>query len=303
MCRINPKVDIAFKKLFGSEENKDILISFINSVLSPEEQIKEITLKNPYNLADYMNGKLSILDIKALDENDKLYDIEMQIGEQGYYGKRALYYWGKTYTSQIDSGEMFSKLKKTVVISILDFNYFDDKKTERVHRSILAKDRDTNDTYEELDCFELHFVELQKFHIELAHLQTSLDRWITFLTKAYEYDKNNIPEELAKDSVIKKAIEKLDILYLDKKEQEIYEAEQKAVWNKKEEIRTAEAKGEIEGRIKGEIEGKIKGEIEGKIKGEIEGKLKTALKLKKLGVSIDVIVESTELSKNEIEKL
>ena len=204
----------------------------------------------------------------------------MQIGEQGYYGKSALYYWGKTYTSQIDSGEMFSKLKKTVIISILDFNYFDDNKIPRVHRAIIAKDCETNDSYEELDCFELHFIELQKFDKELSHLQTSLDRWVTFLTKAYEYDKNNIPEELAKDKEIKKAIEKLDILYLDKKEQEIYEAEQKAVWwNKKEEIRTAEAKGEI------------------------KGKIETALKLKKLGILIDVIVESTGLSKTEIEKL
>ena len=299
MCRINPKVDIAFKKLFGSEENKDILISFINSVLSPDEQIKEITLKNPYNLSDYMSGKLSILDIKAEDENGKLYDIEMQIGEQGYYGKRALYYWGKTYTNQIDSGEMYSKLKKTVVISIFDFNYFNDKVVQRFHRAIIAKDRDTNIPYEELDCFELHFIELQKFHKKLSHLQTSLDRWVTFLTKAYEYDKNNIPEELAKDIEIKKAIEQLDILYLDKKEQEIYEAEQKAVWDEKEKIRTAEAKGKMEGKIEGKIEGKM----EGKMEGKIEGKAETALKLKNLGVSIDVIVESTGLSKTEIKKL
>ncbi len=282
MCRINPKVDIAFKKLFGSEENKDLLISFINSVMSPDERINEITLKNPYNLSDYMNGKLSILDIKAVDENGKLYDIEMQIGE-GYYGKRALYYWGKTYTNQIDSGEMFSKLKKTVVISLLDFNYFNDNGAPRVHRAIIAKDRDTNGSYEELDCFELHFIELQKFHKELSRVQTSLDRWVTFLTKAYEYDKNNIPEELAKDIEVKKAIELLDILYLDKKEQEIYEAEQKAVWNKKEEIRTAVSKGKIEGKL--------------------ESKIETALKLKELGVAIDVIVESTGLSKAEIEKL
>lgn len=291
MCRINPKVDIAFKKLFGSEENKDILLSFINSVLSPNEQINKIILKNPYNLADYMTGKLSILDIKAEDKDGKLYDIEMQVGEQWYYGKRALYYWGKTYTNQIDSGEMYSKLKKTVVISILDFNYFDDNETPRVHRSILAKDRDTNEFYEELNSFSLHFIELQKFNKELAQLQTSLDRWITFLTKAYEYDKNNIPEELAKDREIKKAIEQLDILYLDKKEQEIYEAEQKAVWNKEEELRTARVKGKIEGKEEGKAEGKA------------EGKTETAIKMKQLGVPVDIIAESTGLSKATIEKL
>ncbi|MBN2835314.1 MAG: PD-(D/E)XK nuclease family transposase, partial [Candidatus Delongbacteria bacterium] len=68
MCRINPKIDIAFKKLFGSEENKDILKSFINSVLPAHEQVKNLELKNPYNLATYISGKSGILDVKAQAE-------------------------------------------------------------------------------------------------------------------------------------------------------------------------------------------------------------------------------------------
>ncbi|MCP4353195.1 MAG: Rpn family recombination-promoting nuclease/putative transposase, partial [Desulfobacterales bacterium] len=131
MCRINPKVKIIFNKLFGSEENKDLLLSLINAILPQSEQITEIKLENPYNISDYINGKISILDVKAKDKDGKFYDIEMQVGEQGYYGKRSLYYWGKTYTNQIDTGEMYSKLKKTVVISILDFKYF--KEDSRVH--------------------------------------------------------------------------------------------------------------------------------------------------------------------------
>lgn len=93
MCKLNPKVDFAFKKLFGSEENKCILISFINSIISEENQIKNIELKNPYNISNYRKGKMIILDIKAVDEKGIWYDIEMQIAEQGYYDKRALYYW------------------------------------------------------------------------------------------------------------------------------------------------------------------------------------------------------------------
>ncbi len=58
MCKINPRIDIAFKKLFGSEENKDLLISLINSVLPETEQIKSIVLENPYNLVDYLNDKI-----------------------------------------------------------------------------------------------------------------------------------------------------------------------------------------------------------------------------------------------------
>ena len=73
MCRINPRVDFAFKKLFGSEENKDLLISLLNAILCEPEPIVDLELKNPYNLADYKAGKMSILDIKALDEPISLF--------------------------------------------------------------------------------------------------------------------------------------------------------------------------------------------------------------------------------------
>ena len=115
MCRINPKVDLVFKKLFGSEENKDILQSLINALLPREEKISQLELKNPYNLADYIAGKLSILDIKAVDEKGKWYDIEMQVDPLGYYGQKALFYWGKVFTAQIDSGELYSQLNKTIL--------------------------------------------------------------------------------------------------------------------------------------------------------------------------------------------
>lgn len=96
MCRINPKVDFAFKKLFGSEENKDILISFINAILSEDEQIKDIELKNPYNIANYKENKMSILDIKAVDENGTWYDIEMQIAGAGLLRKESILLLGKS---------------------------------------------------------------------------------------------------------------------------------------------------------------------------------------------------------------
>ncbi len=278
MCRINPKVDIVFKKLFGSEENKDLLLSLVNSILPQNEQITEIELANPYNIADYIDGKISILDIKAKDQDGKFYDIEMQVGEQGYYGKRSLYYWGKTYTGQIDTGEMYSKLKKTIVISILDFKYFKDD--ERVHRIIRAKDVESDQEYEELDCFELHFIELKKFSKELSALTSTLDRWITFLTKAYEYDKGNVPEELSKDPAVKKAIEKLDVIYLDAKERLIYEQEQKQMWDEQEKMRTAEEKGVA--------------------KGIEKEKIAIAQNMKDEGLSYDLIMKMTGLSLDDL---
>jgi len=239
MCRLNPKVDFAFKKLFGSEENKDILLSFINSVLSEEQQINSIELKNPYNLANYREGKMSILDIKAVDNNGVWYDIEIQIAEQGYYDRRAFYYWSKVFTDQIESGDDFELLKKTIGINILDFNYLPEEDYHNEYRVY-----NTRTKREFSNIFEMHFIELGKFNKDLKDIKTSLDRWVVFLNKAYEYDKDRIPDELAQDSTIKKAIEKLDVMSLDKEEREIYENDLKRLRIYKADIKTAERKGE-----------------------------------------------------------
>lgn len=238
MCKLNPKVDFAFKKLFGSEENKEILISFINSIISEENQIKNLELKNPYNISNYKNGKMTILDIKAVDENGTWYDIEMQIAEQGFYDKRALYYWSKVYSDQLESGYDFTILRKTIAINILDFNYL---KEEDFHNTYKIYNQKTKEEFSDL--FEMHFIELTKFKKDYKDLKTALDRWVTFLNKAYEIEKDKIPMELAEDENIRKAVESLEIMYLDKEEREIYENDLKAMRIHKAEIKTAEEKG------------------------------------------------------------
>ena len=99
MTKINPRVDFAFKKLFGSEENKDLLMAFVNAVLEPEEKIVELTLKNPYTLKRFQQEKVSIFDIRAVAEDGRQLNIEMQITDQLGYEKRALYCWSRLYRS------------------------------------------------------------------------------------------------------------------------------------------------------------------------------------------------------------
>ena len=181
VTRINPKVDFAFKKLFGSEENKDILMSFINSVVSEENKICNLELKNPYNISNYKEGKMTILDIKATDEKGNWYHIEMQIAEQGYYDKRAFYYWAKVYSDQIERGINFDRLKKTIGINILDFNYLDEENFHNVYKVY-----NTETKKEFCDLFEMHFIELGKLNKDYKNLKTNLERWVTFLNKGYE---------------------------------------------------------------------------------------------------------------------
>jgi len=85
MDKVNPRVDIAFKKVFGTEDNKDLLISLINSIVGEEDQVVGVTLLNPYNQKSFKDDKLSILDIKAEGSDGKKFNIEIQISDEADY--------------------------------------------------------------------------------------------------------------------------------------------------------------------------------------------------------------------------
>ena len=274
MSKLNPRVDFAFKILFGSEENKDILLPFINAVLAPENQLAELELLNPYNHKTHSTDKLSILDIKAKDKTGKIYHIEMQMNDRIAYDQRALYYWSKIYSQQLSEGQSFSKLRKTISINVLNFNHFNEPDYHNIYHLLNTK---THSRYSE--DLELHFIELKKFNKDLSHLKTALDRWALFLTKAEQWERNFFPRELKNDPAIEKAAHALDTLSLDKEEREIYEAQlmwlrdQAAILEKTQEDSEAIGleKGEAIGLEKGEAIGLEKGEAIGLEKGEAIG--------------------------------
>ncbi len=244
MCKLNPKIDLVFKKIFGTEQNKNVLKSLINSVLPTDEQIVEVTIKNPYNEQDFIGDKLSVVDIKATDEKGRWYDIEIQVKEQKYYGKRAIFYLSEIYSNtstklsnhQLNEKDSYDKLRKTIIISILDFNYF--LRDQRYFRRCCYKDFETDQLYPELDFADLYFVELRKFDNEFKHIKTTLDRWITFLNRATELDKENLPDEL-KDPEIIQAMNTIDTMSLNAKEREYYESEKKVMRDRDAVMQTA----------------------------------------------------------------
>ncbi len=308
LTKVNPKIDLVFKKLFGTEENKDILLSLINAILPHYQQIATLELKNPYNLADYTDGKLTILDIKAQDEKGIQYDIEMQIRGSGFYGKRTLYYWAKIFGSQLDytpndndtntyiddkyDGEGgYSELKKCIVISLMDFTFFDD---DVCHRCFTLKNRETNQIHKDLDYLDLYFIEMKKFTKDLELAKTILDRWINFLNNAYRYTNNNLPPQLTEIKEIRKASLKLDAMYLDKKEREYYEGQQKFRLDESSRLKEALQKAEI--KAKAEQERAVE-------KAEKKINIEIAKKLISKGMENQFIMETTGLSEKQIQKL
>lgn len=243
MCKINPRVDFAFKKLFGTEENKDILIGLINSIVSEQDKVTDLTLRNPYNPKDFGRDKLSILDIKAQDTNGKWFNIEMQIIDQEYFAQRALYYWARLYTGQLNSGVNYDTLKKTIGINILNFNCLDEKEYHNVYRL-----KNIENGNEFLGHQEIHFIELGKYD---ERLSTLLDRWVNFIKRAERYEKENLPPELRDIPTIQKAMEVLETMNFSEHEREIYEARLKWLRDEEMAIITAEKRGREEGREEG----------------------------------------------------
>ena len=322
MSTINPRVDLCFKKIFGVEENKDLLISLINSIVSDEDKVADITLLNPYNVKNFRNDKLSILDIKAKNHEGKLYNIEMQITDEKDYDKRALYYWGKLYTNQLRESDSYSELSKAIGIHILNFSCVSG--TGNYHNRFVIKEKESNIHY--FKDLELHTIELEKFTENLsdeltdlvAKMKTSLDIWSGFLTKYDLLSKEGVPQNM-KVEPIDKALRVLEVMSLSDIERDVYDNHLK--WmriqiNTVEKVREDSlAEGRAEGRAEGEAVGIEKGIEQGRVEGEViginkgiekgieKGIIATAKNMLEEGLGISVIAKYTGLSEEEIKKL
>jgi len=175
---VDIKNDIAFRKIFGNENKKEILISFLNAVLKLENQnkIKTITLLNPFQFPKIKGLKVTVIDVKATDENGNIFIVEMQLTDKKGLDKRIQYYGAKGYSSQIDSGDEYLKLKPMIFIGILDFDYFDSPNYISRH---LIMDTETGER--KLKDLEFNFIELPKFTKELEDLDNLIDKWIYFI--------------------------------------------------------------------------------------------------------------------------
>jgi predicted transposase/invertase (TIGR01784 family) len=286
MSNINPRVDLAFKKIFGVEENKDLLISLINSIVSKEDQVSEVTLLNPYNPKNFKSDKLSILDIKATNQDGKKFNIEIQISDEADYDKRALYYWAKIYTEQLKESEDYSKLSKAIGIHILNFTSIPDVK--KYHNVFHITEKETGLVY--YKDLELHTIELKKFSnnsdeklVDIAaKVNNALDMWSAFLTRNDLLIADNLPKELDSPN-LKKAIHVLNVMNFTAEEREAYENHLKWLRIETNTLKKAKEDGRKEGRE--------------------EGIKKTAINMLKQKLANSLISSVTGLSNDQILKL
>jgi predicted transposase/invertase (TIGR01784 family) len=251
MAKISPRVDIAFKKIFGVEENKDLLISLINSIVSEEDQVTEVILLNPYNPQNFRNDKSSVLDIKAKGKDGKRFNIEIQVSDEGDYDKRALFYWAKLYTEQLQNGQEYSLLAKAIGIHILNFTSIPG--AAKYHNVFHVTERETGFAY--FKDLELHTIELKKFSENsqedlteiLTKIHSALDVWVAFLTRHDLLNKNHLPPSID-GPALKKALDVLDVMNFTDEERELYEGHLKWLRAEASALKKAEEKAREEGK-------------------------------------------------------
>ena len=162
---IDPKIDIAFKKIFGTPQWRNLTMALINAVLQPPpwERLVELELLNPYSEKMKLDDKLSILDIKARDDQGRLFNLEMQMVAEVSLPQRFLYYWAQLYTQQLAEGEDYDQLCRTISICFVNGRLFPEE--GRYHRQFRLLDLQDHAELT-FDC-DVQLLELPKFEREL----------------------------------------------------------------------------------------------------------------------------------------
>lgn len=272
---IRPTNDFAFKKTFGSPENKVALISLLNAILTLPIPIVDVTIENPFNLQDFQDDKLSVLDVRAVDQRGAIYDVEMQLSPHSGLVKRIVFYGCEVYAGQLKAGDDYSELKPVYSICLLQGQLWDD--SPKVHHAFRLVDRDSGRLLEET--LEIHTLELGWYNLKESELETAslLDRWLYWLLHAHQYDAHTLAR-LFPQPEFQKATDSIERIAKKTEDKAMYDTREKAIrdqqWILNAARREAREEGLKEGRQEGRQEGREEGRQEGREEGREEGEIK-----------------------------
>ncbi|MDR1962620.1 MAG: Rpn family recombination-promoting nuclease/putative transposase [Planctomycetaceae bacterium] len=285
---INPYTDFGFKKLFGEEANKDLLIDFLNTLLPPKHQIATLEFRNADQLGDSYVDRRAIYDIYCENEKKEPFIVEMQKAEQEFFKDRSVYYVTHPIRKQGQKGLWNYQQLTVYFIGILDFQYDKDNPEPDLICKASLKDQHGREFYEKL---QLIYIQMPLFTKTETELETHRDKWLYFLKNLPSLEQ--IPV-IFNEEVFKKAFQTAEIAAMPEMEREIYQFELDGYRTYLATIETAEKKGKAKGREEGIAIGEAKRQAD---------KIETARNLKHLGVDCETIAKATGLSRNEIERL
>ena len=293
---VNPHTDFGFKRLFGSEFNKELLVSFLNALFHGEQVVRDVTYLNSEHLGDRFDARRAIFDVYCENEKGEKFIVEMQNVYQEFFKDRTIYYSTFPIREQARrGGDWDFHLNPVYTIGLLNFNFAEGlENARRWHHEIKLMEVDTHEVF--YDKLTYIYVEIQKFDKTESELVTMYDKWMYVLKNLSRLMSR--PAAL-QERVFTRLFEQAEIAKFNREELKSYEDSVNAYRDIVNAIKTAEKTKYAEGRAEGRIEGRA----EGRIEGEKEKALSIARKMKEAGMETDAIARMTGLSDEEVAAL
>ena len=276
---INPYTDFGFKKLFGEEANKDLLIDFLNAFLPEKHQVETLEFRNPEYLGISAHERRAVFDVFCEAKSGEKFIVEMQKEDQEFFKDRSLYYSAYPILEQGQKGQKWNfELKTVYFIGILDFIYDKNELVPVLIREVSLKDQFGMEFNGKLQYI---FIQMPVFKLDESELVTPKDKWLYFLKNLPDLDY--IPSILKEDDVFRKAFHTAEVAAMPKNERFQYEHERLDYLTYWATIDTAEKRGMEKGMEKGKTE--------------------IARNMLQKGLDVSLIEEITGLSQEEIKSL
>ncbi|MBI5218773.1 MAG: PD-(D/E)XK nuclease family transposase [Bacteroidia bacterium] len=287
---INPFTDYGFKRLFGEELHKDLLIDFLNEVLNGKEKIKNLTYLKTSKLGSTYSARKAVFDLYCENEKGEKFIVEMQKAEQEFFKDRSIFYSTFPIREQAIKGKWNFELKSVYTIGILDFVFDDTKKNEEYfHWEVKLMDTKHKAVF--FDKLTYIYLELPKFTKTIDQIETRFEKWLYILKNLPKLDR--LPEKL-KEKIFQKVFKIAEIAKFSQVQLMKYEDSLKEYRDIFSVMETQRKKGIKEGVEKGKMEERKK---------QYQEKIQLARLMISQKETITKIIKYTGLSKQQIVKL
>ena len=282
---LDPKNDLAFKRVFGTEKNKDILIHFLNDILTHPHigAIKDVTFAPSVQVPEIIAHKQSIVDVLCQDQNGFQYIVEMQVGAAAGFRQRAQFYAARAYSGQLFVGENYQKLQGVIFLAITDFVMFPNKSSIKSEHAIL----DLSTHEHDLQAISFTFIELPKFTKKIEALTSMSEKWYYYLRHAPETTPEVYTKLVTDAPALQRAYQELEAYSWSAEDLEVYEQIKK---------RDRDSASVLLAQFQ-------KGEEKGREEGAVSAKESMARQMRSRGMDIVLVSELTGLSEASIRSL
>lgn len=215
---INPYTDFGFKKLFGEEGSKDLLIDFLNQLLPSHHQIYDLDFRNTENVPDLPYERKAFFDIHCKAVTGERFIVEMQKAKVKFFKDRSLFYTTFPIREKAEKGDWDFRLESIYFVAILDFEYDEEEEKRKFYRDVALKDQDGDLFYDKL---HFKFLQMPLFNKGEQELDTQFDKWCYFLKHLEDFD--HIPAIL-NQPIFQKAFNKAELANMTVAQRDSYTA-------------------------------------------------------------------------------